>query len=389
MNSNQLKTLEGKTIVIGITGSIAAVETIKLIRQLKRKGADVRAVMSHAACKIIHPYAVQYATQNDVITELSGMVEHVALLGTEGDADLLLIAPCTANTIGKIANGIDDTPVTTCAVTALGSGKPVVIAPAMHETMLSHRAIKHTLTQLGSQVTFVQPRVDEQRAKLASGEEIALVVERILSTGDLAGKRVLVTSGPTAESIDPIRILTTRSSGRTGQTIAYEAFRRHADVTIVHSGHVHTINQICIESAAQMIDAVLDELKKGYDIFINTAALSDYTVDRQKEKIKSGQELCLTLKHVPKLTNLVRANYPGLFIVCFKAETQTNPDELIACARSIPVDLVVANDVTHGGMGTDDNEIYIVGSNVERYSGDKLFLATKVIDALVARLHDI
>ncbi|MGZ4943261.1 MAG: bifunctional phosphopantothenoylcysteine decarboxylase/phosphopantothenate--cysteine ligase CoaBC [Halobacteriota archaeon] len=387
MGSSHMKTLEGKTIVVGITGSIAAVETIKLIRQLKRKGANVHATMSSAACNIIHPNAVQYATRNKVITELTGLVEHVALLGTEGCADLLLIAPCTANTIGKIANGIDDTPVTTYAMTALGSDKPVVIAPAMHESMLSQDAVKRNMNELCSHVTFVQPRIDEQRAKLAGEEEIVLVIERILSKGDLEGKRVLVTSGPTAESLDPIRILTTRSSGRTGKAIAYEAFRRHADVTIVHNDNAHSVNQVHVESAAQMSAAVLEELKKGYDIFINTAALSDYTVDRQKQKIKSGQVLRLTLKHVPKLTDLVRAQYPGLFIVCFKAETHTDPSELIECARSIPVDLVVANDVTHGGMGTEDNEIYIVGSSVERYYGDKSFLATKVIDALVAQLQ--
>ncbi len=380
-------TLEGKTIVIGITGSIAAVETIKLIRQLQRRGANVHATMSASACKIIHPYAVQYATHNQVITELTGMVEHVTLLGMEGSADLLLIAPCTANTIGKIANGIDDTPVTTCAMTALGSGKPVVVALAMHHSMLSHEAVQRNISTLRSHVTFVQPRVDEQRAKLASEEEIVLTVERILSEDDLKGRRVLVTSGPTAESLDPIRILTTRSSGRTGKAIAYEAFRRHADVTIVHNSDAWLINQIRVESAAEMIEAVLEELKKGYDIFINTAALSDYTVDRQEHKIKSGQTLSLTLKHVPKLTDLVRERYPELFIVCFKAETHTDPQELITCAQSIPVDLVVANDVTHKGMGTEDNEIYIVGSSVEHYSGDKPFLATKVIDALVAQFH--
>ncbi|MGZ4905858.1 MAG: bifunctional phosphopantothenoylcysteine decarboxylase/phosphopantothenate--cysteine ligase CoaBC [Halobacteriota archaeon] len=382
-----MRTLERKTIVVAITGSIAAVETIKLIRQLKRKGANVHATMSSSACKIIHPYAVQYATHNEVITELTGMVEHVTLLGTEGSADLLLIAPCTANTIGKIANGIDDTPVTTCAMTALGAGKPVVIVPAMHETMFSHSAVERNIRELRSQVTFVEPHIGEQRAKLASQEEIVLCVERILSKGDLAGKRVLVTSGPTVESLDPIRILTTRSSGRTGRAIAYEAFRRHADVTIVHKDNSQLVNQIRVESASQMIDAVLEELRSGYDIFINTAALSDYTVDRQREKIKSGQTLSLVLKHVPKLTDLVRAKYPELFITCFKAETHTNRDELIKCAQSIPVDLVVANDVTHRGMGTEDNEIFIVGPDVKRYYGDKSYLATKVIDAIVARLQ--
>ena len=382
-----MKTLEDKTIIVGITGSIAAIEVVSLIRQLKRKGATVRAVMTPSASKIIHPHAVQYATQNDVITELTGMVEHVAFLGTHGSADLLLIAPCTANTIGKIANGIDDTPVTTCAITALGSGKPVVIVPAMHESMFSQPAVKHNMDRLSQSAHFVWPRLEEYRAKIAEEEHIVLVIERLLSKDDLKGKRILITSGATIESLDPIRIFTTRSSGRTGREIAYEAFRRHADVTIVHNGEASLVNQIRVESAAQMIEAVLEELERGYDLFINTAAISDYTVDTRIDKIRSGQDLHITLKNVPKLTDLVRERYPHLFIVCFKAETHTSPEALIKCARSIPVDLVIANDVTHRGMGTEENEIYIVNSQVERYSGDKAFLAAKIIDAIVHELR--
>jgi phosphopantothenoylcysteine decarboxylase/phosphopantothenate--cysteine ligase len=142
-----------------------------------------------------------------------------------------------------------------------------------------------------------------------------------------------------------------------------------------------------VESAAEMSNAVLTELDKGYDIFINTAAISDFTVDKRDEKIRSGQELHLEFSKVPKLTNIVRAKYPHLFVVCFKAETNSTPDELIECARSIPVDLVVANDVTVRGMGTKDNEIYIVDSDVERYQGDKAYLAAKIIDVIVQKMN--
>jgi phosphopantothenoylcysteine decarboxylase/phosphopantothenate--cysteine ligase len=380
-------TLEGKTVIVGVTGSIAAVETVKLIRKLKRKGATVHVVTTPAARRIIHPNALEYASQNPVINELTGKVEHVAFLGKGGSADMLLIAPCTANTIGKVARGIDDTPVTTCAVTAIGSGKPVVMVPAMHLSMYSQPLVRENINRLGELVHFVWPRFEEDRAKFADTDEIVLTVERLLSSWDLAKKKVLITSGATIEAVDPIRILTTRSSGRTGREIAYEAFRRGADVTIVHNSTAQLVNQICVESAAEMSDAVLAELDKGYDIFINTAAISDFTVDKQDEKIKSGQALTLELRNVPKLTEIVRAKYPHLFIVCFKAETNTTPDELIECARSIPVDLVVANDVTVRGMGTKDNEIYIVDSHVERYQGDKAYLAVKIIDAVVQRMN--
>jgi len=382
-----MKSLDGKTIIVGVTGSIAAVEAVKLIRELKRKGATVHAVTTPAALRILHPNALEYATQNPVINELTGHVEHVAFLGNDGSADLLLIAPCTANTIGKVAYGIDDTPVTTCAATALGSGKPVVMVPAMHSSMYSHPLIKENLKRLGELVHFVWPRLEEDRAKFADVREIVLTVERLLSRGDLVEKRILITSGATIEAVDPIRILTTRSSGRTGREIAYEAFRRGADVTIVHNDNVRLVNQVRVESAAEMSDAVLTELEKGYDIFINAAAISDFTVDKHVEKIKSGQTLRLELKNVPKLTDIVRAKYPSLFIVCFKAETHTTPDALIECARSIPVDLVVANDVTERGMGTADNDIYIVDKRVERYQGDKAYLAVKIIDAIVQRMN--
>jgi phosphopantothenoylcysteine decarboxylase/phosphopantothenate--cysteine ligase len=379
--------LEGKTVIVGVTGSIAAVETVKLIRKLKRKGATVHVVTTPAARRIIHPNALEYASQNPVINELTGRVEHVAFLGRGGSADMLLIAPCTANTIGKVARGIDDTPVTTCAVTAIGSGKPVVMVPAMHLSMYSQPLVRENINRLGELVHFVWPRLEEDRAKFADTDEIVLTVERLLSSWDLAKKKVLITSGATIEAVDPIRILTTRSSGRTGREIAYEAFRRGADVTIVHNSTAQLVNQIRVESAAEMSDAVLMELDKGYDIFINTAAISDFTVDKHDVKIKSGQALNLELRNVPKLTEIVRAKYPHLFIVCFKAETNTTPDELIECARSIPVDLVVANDVTVRGMGTKDNEIYIVDSHVERYQGDKAYLAVKIVDAVVQRIN--
>ena len=382
-----MRHLEGKTVVVGVTGSIAAVEVIKLVRALRRSGADVHAVMSSAACHIIHPHALEYATQNPVITKITGMVEHVKFCGVGGCAHALLVAPCTANTISKIANGIDDTPVTTFAITAIGSGTPVLVAPAMHESMFKHPVISQNLAKLRELAYIVEPCIEEDRAKIAESEEIIGAVERVLSKKDLVGKRILITSGATVESIDPIRILTNRSSGRTGRAIAFEANRRGAKVTIVHNYDVKGLSQIKIESAGDMIEAVLEELAKGYDIFINSAAISDFTVNRAPTKIKSGNDAVLALRTVPKLTKLVQERYPNLFIVCFKAETNTTNDELIKCAQSIDVDIVVANDVTSGGMGTEDNEIFIINQDVERYGGKKELLAVKIVDAIVKALN--
>ncbi|MCK5661305.1 MAG: DNA/pantothenate metabolism flavoprotein, partial [Methanosarcinales archaeon] len=178
--------LSDKTIVLGITGSIAAVRCVELARELRRRGASVIAVMSKAATEIIHPNAMEFATGNPVITGITGRVEHVALCakadypGVVG-ADLLLIAPATANTIGKMAQGIDDTSVTTFATTAIGAGVPVVVVPAMHGSMYSNPFVKKNIDALkkaDAGVIFVGPYMDEGKAKMAEEDDIVLHVER-------------------------------------------------------------------------------------------------------------------------------------------------------------------------------------------------------------------
>jgi len=171
-----------KKIVIGICGSIAAVECIKLIRRIKKEGIDVYAAMTESAQRIVHPDAVEWASDHPAITNLTGRAEHVALLGTGGFCDLLLVCPATANTISKIANGIDDTTVTTMATTAIGSNIPVVIVPAMHISLYNNPFVKENIEKLKSAgVHFIAPVICENKAKAASNEDIAGFVIKILS----------------------------------------------------------------------------------------------------------------------------------------------------------------------------------------------------------------
>lgn len=383
--------LSGKLIVVGVTGSIAAVRAVDLIRSLIRRGAEVRCVMSPAAQKILHPQALEYASSNSVITEITGKVEHVELCGDMGSADLLLIAPATASTIGKMAHGIDDTPVTTFATTAIGSRKPVLVVPAMHEAMYRHPAVIRNLEALQAMgVYLINPKIEEGRAKIADAERVVLEAERLLGKKDLAGKRILVTSGSTAERIDPIRILTNRASGRTGTEIALEAYRRGAEVAIVHrSMQDLPFIEIHAESAREMLDAVMQELPKGYDVLISAAAIADYTLDPAKEKIKSGQELTLVLKPTQKLLGVVRSAYPDLKLVGFKAETGVAEEALEKRAmdsmQSYGLDLVVANDVGAGGIGREDNRVLIIDSRGRKVAaeGRKSLIARKIVDAIV------
>jgi len=374
-----MKRLEGKIIVLGVTGSIAAVECVKLARELRRRGAKVKAVMSRDARKIIHPNALAFATDDEVITEIR-WAEHVKL-----KYDLLLIAPATANTIAKITNGICDTPVTLMAVTALGAKKPIVIAPAMDGAMFN--AIKDKLEKLSESVIIVPPRFEEGKAKMASIEEICLFVEKALYPKDLAGKKVVVTSGPTYEYLDPIRFISNRSSGRMGNELALECWRRGADVVLITSKplNMNLFRQIKVTSVLDMLKAVLSEVKDA-DLFISAAAPSDFIVEASNTKIKT-QELMIKLKVAPKIIKEVRKVFNG-HIIGFKAETGLSDEKLIKVAEEKMVEdgleVVVANDVKERGMGTEDTRVVVVtGKRREWIEGDKSYVAKKIIDIYV------
>lgn len=369
IHATRSRKLVGKKIVLAIPGSIAAVECVKLARELIRHGAEVHAVMSPNAMKIIHPYAMEFATGNPVVTEITGFIEHVELAGEhENKADLVLVCPATANTISKIACGIDDTPVTTVVTTAFAH-TPIMIAPAMHSTMYDHPIVRENMEKLKKLgIEFIQPRFEEGKAKVASTEEIVYRVIKRLHPKPLEGKRVLVTAGATREYIDPIRYITNASSGRMGVAIAEEAELRGAEVTLIRTrGSVPSLveNQIEVETVEEMLEAIEKELgDKKYDIVVLAAAVSDFRVkERAEVKIKSGKSLTLELEPTPKIIDRVKELQPEVFLVGFKAETGLSEEELIEEARKqierAGSDLVVAN--TLKAFGSEENEVILVG----------------------------
>jgi phosphopantothenoylcysteine decarboxylase / phosphopantothenate---cysteine ligase len=315
-----VQTLAGKQVVVAVTGSIAAVEIVRLIHSLRRCGAVVQAVMSGAAAGIISPESLTYASGRPSITRISGMVEHVAFCGDGGSADLLLIAPCTANTISKIACGIDDTPVTTFATTALGSGMQVLIVPAMHHSMYRHPAVRGNLECLRAWgVGIVDPRIEEEKAKIADNETIVLWCERMILGQPLKGKRVLITSGPCREIVDDVRVLTTRSTGLMGRALALEAFRLGADVTVIHRDTFPGVTNIPADSSADMREAVHHFFTEGggADIYISAAAISDFAPKKHQGKIPSGKTVTVELDPLPKLLDEVILDYAPV-TVAFK-----------------------------------------------------------------------
>ncbi|MGI0021013.1 MAG: bifunctional phosphopantothenoylcysteine decarboxylase/phosphopantothenate--cysteine ligase CoaBC, partial [Nitrososphaera sp.] len=229
--------LDGRKIVLCITGSVAAYRAVDLARLFMRHGADVYAVMSEAtATALLHPDMMKWATGNDVVTKLTGNLEHI-ILADYGKSDLIVVYPCTANTIGKAAGGIDDTPVTSVLSVALGSKIPVVIAPAMHEAMYENPFIQENVRKLQGHATFVGPNIEEGKAKVAEpGQVLDAAIAILAGSRPLAGKKILITAGSTVEHIDPVRVITNQSSGKMGAAITREAERMGARVTLVY-GH--------------------------------------------------------------------------------------------------------------------------------------------------------
>ncbi|ELY60276.1 phosphopantothenoylcysteine decarboxylase/phosphopantothenate/cysteine ligase [Natronococcus amylolyticus DSM 10524] len=397
--------LEGVNVALGVTGSIAAVKTVELAHELRRHGAAVRGVMSGSARGIVHPWAVEFATENDVVTEITGSVEHVELCGYEGWADVFLIAPATANTVGKIAGAVDDTPVTTCATTALGADTLVVIAPAMHEPMYDHPGVLEAIETVEDWgVEFTDPRIEEGKAKIASEAAIVTSVARAVGDRPLEGRHVVVTSGATSETIDPVRVLTNRSSGKTGRAVARACAVRGADVTLVHGvvgphsleagggsewESIPGVEVERVESAAEMLDATRESCEDA-DALVSVAAIGDYTLESSPEKIRSGQELSLELEPTPKLIDEIRETHPDLPIVGFKTETSGDDEAMIDRARETleraALEFVVANDASV--MGSDRTRALLVREGgTSSYTGSKVGLSLEVADSLAAVLE--
>ncbi|MHA1727794.1 MAG: bifunctional phosphopantothenoylcysteine decarboxylase/phosphopantothenate--cysteine ligase CoaBC [Promethearchaeota archaeon] len=397
--------LSGKTICVCLTGSVAVVNSPDLCRELMRLGAEVYVIMTHSATKLIHPNLLHWATGNDVILNLTGAIEHVSFAGDRpgksGKADLIVVAPATANTISKIACGIDDTPVTTIVTTAFGSGIPIIIVPAMHESMYKHPILEENIEKLRNHgVDILMPRIEEGKAKIAETMDIiSYVVDKITIKKDLKGINFMVTAGPGREFFDRVRFISSPSSGRMGMEIASEIISRGGDVSIINgvSSVPPPLGAVCVPviSANDFYEATRKQLLgHKYDAFISAAAISDFTpVQKQEKKISSSNEkVIIELKPTPKIIDSARKLDKNLFIVAFKAETDLNTEELIDKAynrlKEAKVNIIVANDVysKNRGFNSETNEIYIIDEqkNVEHVPlCSKRVCASKIIDQIL------
>jgi len=347
--------LTGKKIVLCISGSVAAYKAIELARLFMRHGANVTCVASKAATDLIKPSYFKWATGNEVITKLTGELEHIKVADYK-QSDLIIVYPCTANTLGKLANGIDDTPISTVLSVGLGSKIPIVIALAMHEAMHENTEVTKNIEFLKKKVDFIAPSFVEGKAKAAEPEEVLDFVRKKFGFSPiLRGKKVLITAGPTIEYIDPVRVITNQSSGKTGVLLGTELISSGAKVTFIYGPGTETppkgARVIRVETSQEMLNAVKKEMKQKFDIIILAAAASDYTLENpSKTKIKSDlAKIVLKLKRAPKIIDEIKKIQKNVFLVGFKAETNLPKENMISAARKklreSNADLIIANDI--------------------------------------------
>lgn len=347
--------LAGKKIVLCVTGSVAAYKSIELARLLMRHGADVTCVASKAATSLIKPSYFKWATGNEVITKLTGDLEHIKIADYK-KSDLIVVYPCTANTLGKLANGIDDTPISTVLSVGFGSKIPIVVALAMHEAMYENPAVRKNMDFLKNKVSFITPQLVEEKAKAAEPEDVLdFVVKKFGSSSKLHGKKVLITAGPTIEYIDPVRVITNQSTGKTGVLLASELVSAGAKVTFIYGPGKESppkgVKLIKVETSQEMFNAVKKEMKRKFDIVIIAAAVSDYMPEKSNAtKIKSDQnKIMLKLKSAPKIIDQIKKIQKNIFLVGFKAETNIPKEKLIREAKrklkESDADLMIANDI--------------------------------------------
>jgi phosphopantothenoylcysteine decarboxylase/phosphopantothenate--cysteine ligase len=366
-------------IALGVTGGIGAYKAVEVARGLQKRGHDVVAIMTPSATRFVGAITFEAITRRRVITDqfepgANADIEHIALAST---IDLLLIAPATANMIGKLANGIADDFLATLYV---ATRAPVLIAPAMNTQMFEHEAVRRNMDTLSARgVRFVDPGAGYLacgwigKGRLAEPEDIVAAADALLRPdGPLRGTRVLVTAGPTFEDVDPVRYIGNRSSGRMGFALAAEAARRGAAVTLIAgptSVATPAVSEVVrVRGAAEMHREVMARAD-GVDVVIMAAAVADYApASRAAQKVsKVDDNLTLVLKRTPDILGDLGARRAsagrGPVLVGFAAETE----DVVARARTKrarkQVDLIVANDVSRGdaGFDVDTNAVTIIG----------------------------
>ncbi len=366
--------LQGKSIIVGITGSVAAYKTLDLVKRLRNEGASVSIIMTASAQRFITPLSMQIASQGTVCND---MFEHpLSHISLPAAADLFIIAPASANIIGKYANAIADDMLSTTLLAYCGT---VILAPAMNWRMYENPIFRKQLDYL---ISLGVKTVGPEKGSLACGEEgigrmadAGAIMESIyaaMTPQDLNGELVLITAGPTREHLDPVRFISNRSSGKMGYALARNAKLRGADVTLI-SGPVsleapYGVDMVRIETASEMHEAVLQDAGKS-SILVMCAAVSDFAPEKVETlKIEKTESLTLNLRKNPDILSAVAKLEKRPFTVGFSAETGNRIDRARQKMEAKKADIMVFNDILkkNAGFDSDTNEVTIIDSKGEK-----------------------
>lgn len=391
-----------KCVVVGVSGGVAVYKALDVISRLRKKDVEVHVIMTKSATEFVTPLSFQSLSQNMVITDMfaepkAWEIQHISLAKK---ADLMLIVPATANIIGKVANGIADDMLST---TIMATKAPVVFCPAMNTNMYENPIVQRNISllkELGYE--FVEPASgrlacgDEGKGKLQDTEIIAEeTLRRLHSTSDLVGKKVVVTAGPTVVPIDPVRILTNRSSGKMGYSIAEEARDRGAEVVLI-SGPTslikpHGVKVIDVKTNEEMFDAIKKEFEDA-DIVIKSAAVADYKAKNySSEKIKkTGDDLNLVFERDRDILHTLGEMKKNQILVGFAAESSNVSENARGKLERKALDYIVANDISkpETGFASDENKVTIISKSGEEISLEKMSkreVAKNIFDIIKGR----
>jgi phosphopantothenoylcysteine decarboxylase/phosphopantothenate--cysteine ligase len=388
--------LKGKHILLGVTGGIAAYKSAELIRLFIKEGCLVKVIMTKHAEEFITPLTLQTLSGNPVFMDMFSLIrDHdIAHIALAEEADVLVIAPATANIIGKMAAGLADDLLTTVA---LATKAPVLICPAMNTNMYENAVVRENMRKLASRGCHVMAAGEGELACKTEGsgrlpdiQNILDEVQVLLTEKDLAGKRILVTAGPTREPFDPVRFITNYSSGKMGYALAIVARRRGAAVTLISGPSAlpvpSGVDFIPVSSALEMREAVMKHLKAA-DMVIKSAAVADFRPSTRadaKIKKKSGP-LTLTLERNPDILAEIGKKKEGRILIGFAMESEDLVENAKAKLLKKNLDLIVANDVKQSGAGfqTDTNIVKILdraGGIEELPLMDKMEVAGRILD---------
>ncbi len=392
--------LKGKKILLGVTGGIAAYKTAELTRDFIKGGADVKVVMTSNATKFISPLTLQTLSGNPVYTDMFSLTEdwEIGHISLADYPDIIVVAPATANIIGKVAAGIADDLLTSLI---MATTKPILFCPAMNSNMYQNAAVKENMDKLASRGYLLMGAAEGELAcgtegpgRLPPLQDIVEEVESALTGKDLAGENVLVTAGPTQEALDPVRFISNHSSGKMGYALAVMARRRGAKVTLI-SGPTDLpapcgVELIPVRSAVEMRDAVMKSMRKA-TVIIKAAAVADYRPASQSaSKIKKKEgPLTLTLERNPDIIAEAGRTKGKRVLVGFAMETENLVENAKSKLKSKNMDLIVGNDLSSpdAGFRADTNIVKIIDRNGRVESLpllDKREVADRILDRIKA-----